>query len=107
MDDNDFQDTANSVKNKETNNKIDNLLYFSDLLKTGRSLLDSNKSQYDSVKIDKDKLSILIYTSGTTSKPKAVMLSQYNICSNVSAMTTLIKYEENDIFWYFCHFIIL
>ena len=24
------------------------------------------------------------------------MLSQYNICSNVSAMTTLIKYEEND-----------
>ena len=96
MDDNDFQDTANSVKNKETNNKIDNLLYFSDLLKTGRSLLDSNKSKYDSVKIDKDKLSILIYTSGTTSKPKAVMLSQYNICSNVSAMTTLIKYEEND-----------
>ena len=42
------------------------------------------------------QLSILIYTSGTTSKPKAVMLSQYNICSNVSAMTTLIKYEEND-----------
>lgn len=76
--------------------EIENLLYFSDLLKKGKNLLDSKKSQYTDVKIDKDKLSILIYTSGTTSKPKAVMLSQYNICSNVSAMTTLIKYEEND-----------
>lgn len=80
----------------EKSSKIDNLLYYSSLLKTGHKLLDSNKSKYDSVKIDKDKLSVLIYTSGTTSKPKAVMLSQYNICSNVSAMTTLIKYEEND-----------
>ena len=76
--------------------EIENLIYFSDLLKKGKNLLDSKKSQYTDVKIDKDKLSILIYTSGTTSKPKAVMLSQYNICSNVSAMTTLIKYEEND-----------
>lgn len=72
------------------------VLSFSSLLKKGRNLLDKNLSKYDSVKIDKDELSILIYTSGTTNKPKAVMLSQTNICSNLSAMTTLIKYEEND-----------
>lgn len=69
---------------------------YSNLLQKGKILLSENDTKYDSIEIDKDKLSILLYTSGTTSKPKAVMLSQYNICSNVSAMTTLIKHEPND-----------
>ncbi len=97
MDDNDyniFEGSDNSVK--PLNNKINNLLYYSDLLKKGHNLLDAKNSKYDSIKINNDELSILIYTSGTTSKPKAVMLSQYNICSNVSAMTTLIKHQDND-----------
>lgn len=72
------------------------ILSYSVLLQKGKKLLEGNDTKYDSVKIDKDKLSILLYTSGTTSKPKAVALSQYNICSNISAMTTLIKYEPND-----------
>lgn len=74
----------------------DNILSYCRLLNKGKSFLDSNDTKYDSIKIDKDKLSVLLYTSGTTGNPKAVMLSQYNICSNVSAMTTLIKYEPND-----------
>lgn len=77
-------------------NNSDTVLSYSKLLEAGRSLLDAGDTSYDSVQIDKDSLSVLIYTSGTTSDPKAVMLSQYNICSNVSAMTTLIKYVEND-----------
>lgn len=77
-------------------NNLNNILSFSTLLKKGKALIENNSSKYDSITIDKDKLSVLIYTSGTTSNPKAVMLSQYNICSNVSAMTTLIKYEPND-----------
>lgn len=72
------------------------ILSFSKLLKDGKKLIESNSSKYNSISIDKDKLSVLIYTSGTTNNPKAVMLSQYNICSNVSAMTTLIKYEKDD-----------
>ena len=75
---------------------IDNVLSFSSLLKRGKFLIDSNQSKYDSVKVDNNALSVLIYTSGTTNNPKAVMLSQNNICSNLSAMTTLIKYEPND-----------
>lgn len=73
-----------------------NILSYQQLLVAGRDLLSSGDTRYDCVETDKNALSVLIYTSGTTSEPKAVMLSQYNICSNVSAMTTLIKYEEND-----------
>lgn len=78
------------------NKDSDGILSFSELIKNGKKLIDEGVSKYDSVHIDKDKLSVLIYTSGTTNKPKAVMLSQYNICSNVSAMTTLINYKEGD-----------
>lgn len=73
-----------------------NILSYPNLLKRGKILIENNMSKYDSIVIDKGKLSVLIYTSGTTNNPKAVMLSQYNICSNASAMTTLIKYHEND-----------
>ncbi len=94
------------LENKETvvkhficmdyDSDTNNILSYPNLLKRGRTLIENNISKYDSIVIDKDKLSVLIYTSGTTNNPKAVMLSQYNICSNVSAMTTLIKYHAND-----------
>ncbi len=74
----------------------DEITSYKKLLETGRNLIINKESKYENIVIDKDKLSVLIYTSGTTSKPKAVMLSQYNICSNISAMTTLIKYQQND-----------
>ena len=77
-------------------NTSNGIISYSKLLETGKKLLKEKKSKYENIVIDKDKLSVLIYTSGTTSKPKAVMLSQYNICSNISAMTTLIKYQPND-----------
>ena len=73
-----------------------NILSYYELLEAGKELISAGSTLYDDVTIDKDAMAVLTYTSGTSSNPKAVMLSQYNICSNVSAMTTLIKYEEND-----------
>ena len=74
----------------------DDILSFWKLLEEGYSLRENGDTSYDNIKIDSDKMSILLFTSGTTDISKAVMLSQRNICSNVSAMTTLIKYEEGD-----------
>lgn len=72
------------------------ILSFWKLLEEGYSLRENEDTSYDNIEIDSDKMSILLFTSGTTDISKAVMLSQRNICSNVSAMTTLIKYEEGD-----------
>lgn len=77
-------------------NDEDNLLSYSKLVEKGKKLIEDKKSKYENVSIDVNAMSILIYTSGTTSNPKAVMLSQSNICSNLSAMTTLIKYHPDD-----------
>lgn len=74
----------------------DFMLSFNNLVNTGKRLREDGNDRYDYITIDNDKMAILLFTSGTTGISKAVMLSQRNICSNVSAMTTLIKYEEDD-----------
>ncbi len=53
--------------------------------------------EYKNIKPDGDKMSILLFTSGTTSQSKAVMLSQKNITSNVYGMSLWEDFRETDI----------
>ena len=46
---------------------------------------------------DKEKTSLIIYTSGTTDSPKGVMLSCRNIMANMDALQECGYYTENDI----------
>lgn len=43
-----------------------------------------------------DDLAVIIYTSGTTSKPKGVMLTHYNISMQLTVVPSLFDYDEND-----------
>ena len=70
---------------------------FWDLKAQGEKLLKQGQKEYMKVKIDEDKMAILLFTSGTTSKSKAVMLSQHNIASNVYAMLLVEKFLPTDI----------
>ena len=66
--------------------KLENYLDIPTLLEEGKKLLDSGYTDYINQDIDSYKMNILLFTSGTTSKSKAVMLSQNNIASNVYSM---------------------
>lgn len=70
---------------------------FWDLKAQGEKLLKQGKKEYTKVKIDENKMAILLFTSGTTSKSKAVMLSQHNVASNVYAMLLVEKFLPTDI----------
>ena len=70
---------------------------FWDLKEKGKKLLKQGEKEYTKVKIDEDKMAILLFTSGTTSKSKAVMLSQHNIASNVYAMLLVERFLPTDV----------
>lgn len=69
---------------------------FEGLVQKGEELLDKGDTKYDKIDIDSNKMSIMLFTSGTTDAPKAVMLSQNNICANVQSLSHYLKLYETD-----------
>ena len=70
---------------------------FKQLIEVGKNLIEMGYNHYDEIKLDSKKMSIMLFTSGTTSEPKAVMLSQYNICSNILAIGRYVKLYPQDV----------
>ena len=77
--------------------KIEGYKDIETLKEEGKKLLDSGNKEYVNAKIDSYKMNILLFTSGTTSKSKAVMLSQNNIAANVYAMQLVEKFLDTDV----------
>ena len=63
----------------------------SSLILAGKEKFDRAPETYFDAPIDADKMSLLVFTSGTTGKGKGVMLSQNNI---LSVMTDIIPYID-------------
>ena len=54
-------------------------------------------ARYQTLPVDAKELSLILFTSGTTSMAKAVMLSQYNIVENVYALQLCEDIRRGDI----------
>ena len=85
-----------TVADAKINNKINMEEDFSALVKKGRALREKGDKFFEGVKIDPEVMSVLLFTSGTTSNSKAVMLSQKNIVTNIMAMCKMVYVDEND-----------
>lgn len=87
-----YKDNINGIiKNGKTNIKeyicmgnLEGFTSFDDLLTNGKKLIDNGNKEFIENEVDSKSMSILLFTSGTTSKSKAVMLSQEGIAANIA-----------------------
>lgn len=75
----------------------EDILFYQDILCDGKKLRQSGNKDFDNVEIDNKKMSVMLFTSGTTAISKAVMLSQENICSNINAMPHFVLMYDTDV----------
>lgn len=67
------------------------------MTESGFKALENGYEDYLSLPIDPMAMSLILFTSGTTSMAKAVQLSQHNLTSNVYAMLTCEDIRRGDI----------
>lgn len=65
----------------------------------GKKLTDAGNTEYMDVEIDPEEFKFLIFTSGTTSQAKGVMLCHRNLAENVNAVSKYVKINEWDRFF--------
>ena len=68
------------------------------LISEGIQLVKSGNTSFTNAKIDNEKMSIMLFTSGTTSISKAVALSHKNICSNLMDISSILDVNSSDVF---------
>ena len=94
-----IKEEPNSILNElicMDNLKEEGIENINDLLIEGQKLLEQNNTQYEKIAINPEKMSIMLFTSGTTNEPKAVMLSQKNICSNIQDLASWVQLGTKD-----------
>ncbi len=68
------------------------------LIKKGLQLVSEGNKSFVEAQIDTEAMRILLFTSATTDKSKAVMLSHRNIAENLMAMSSMLNIVPDDIF---------
>ena len=75
---------------------VDKNMGFNYLIQEGKEILESGDNSYLDIEIDPEEFKMLIFTSGTTSKSKGVMICNRNLAANINAVSEYVKLYEND-----------
>lgn len=67
------------------------------LVEEGRQIYADDPDVYFNTEIDANKMSILVFTSGTTGKGKGVMLSQTNVLSDLSTVIPFVDFSDKTV----------
>ena len=69
---------------------------FNTIVEQGKELLEKGDNSFMEISIDPDAFKVLIFTSGTTSNSKGVMISNRNLAENINAVSAYVKLYESD-----------
>lgn len=69
-----------------------------ELIEEGEVLVKNGDRSFIDALIDSEKMSIMLFTSGTTSDSKIVALSHKNLVSNLMDIASILDVDSNDVF---------
>ena len=85
--------------NNEVYDEDNDVLSYEALVNEGKKEIEKGNTEYLEADIDNEKLSIILYTSGTTGVSKGVMLSQKNICTVIMSAPTYLQIKDGEKFF--------
>lgn len=82
----------------ETDKRSDGDITYAEMLEKGKSLYTQSQKEIDAIcaSVTRDDLSCLLYTSGTTGKPKGAMLTHDNFLSDIEMAVELMYVVNKD-----------
>ncbi len=69
---------------------------FNTILKQGQERVENGDDSFLKIEIDPEEFKVLIFTSGTTSNAKGVMLCNRNLAANINAVTPYVYIDQKD-----------
>ena len=69
------------------------------LIGSGKKIIESGDNSFMEIEIDPEEFKILLFTSGTTSNSKGVMLCNKNLAENINAVSAYVKLYPTDRFF--------
>ncbi len=75
---------------------VDGIYSQKQLIEKGKKLLNEGNRTFIDSKINSEEMSIMLFTSGTTTESKVVCLSHKNICSNLMDIASILDINSND-----------
>ena len=82
--------------NMDTEDNTEKVLSLKKLIDKGYTLLEQGNTNFITAEIHNTEINILLFTSGTTEKSKAVMLSHKNVASNIMSVCQTIYADSKD-----------
>ncbi|MGN1301500.1 MAG: AMP-dependent synthetase/ligase [Clostridia bacterium] len=74
----------------------DGVLSEREFIEKGKKLIEEGDRKFLDAEVDREGMTFMLFTSGTTAMSKAVMLSHKNICSNIMDIAAVLKLDTND-----------
>lgn len=69
-----------------------------ELINEGKELMEDGDTSFIDAEIDNEKMSIMLFTSGTTSDSKIVALSHKNLVTNLMDIASVLDINSDDVF---------